>query len=119
MTLSPPRPAPAGTGRANPRAAFLVLVGWYVAVVVAFGLFLGTLSGSVPADCGEGCDSERSRTLIFGLYVAAPAMFLALLVSLAMLAVLVSRTRIRSSVLVGTLSAVLPLAACGVLTTSL
>ncbi|MET7708007.1 hypothetical protein [Micromonospora sp. NPDC005413] len=50
--------------------------------------------------------------------VATPAIFLALLVSLAMLA-LISRTRIRSSALVGTLSAVLPLAACGFLAASL
>ncbi|MFF5178579.1 hypothetical protein ACFY2Q_11220 [Micromonospora sp. NPDC000316] len=119
MTLSPPRPAPADTGRANPRAAFLVLIGWYVAVVVAFGLFLSTRSGAVPAGCGEGCDSERSRMLIFGLYVAAPAVFLALMASLAILAGLVSRTRLRSSALIGTLSAVLPLAACGLLTASL
>ncbi|KOX09351.1 hypothetical protein V6W11_08205 [Micromonospora profundi] len=119
MTLSATRPARAGTGRADPRTSLLVLAGWYAAVVVAFGLFLGTRSGTVPAGCGEGCDSERSRMLSFGLYVAAPALFLALLVSLTLLAALVSRTRIRSSALVGTLSAVLPLAACGVLTTSL
>ncbi|MET8084945.1 hypothetical protein [Micromonospora sp. NPDC005237] len=78
-----------------------MLIGWYVAVVVAFGLFLGDRSGSVPADCGEVCDSERSRMLLFGLYVAAPALFLELLVSLVTLAMLVSRTRNRSSALVG------------------
>ncbi|MFI5925938.1 hypothetical protein ACIA3K_08105 [Micromonospora sp. NPDC051543] len=113
MTLSPPG------SDVSSRAAFLVMIGWYLAVVVAFGLFLGTLSGSVPAGCGEGCDSEGSRMLLFGLYVALPAMFLALLVSLATLAMLVSRTRNRSSALVGTLSAVLPLAVCGLLTASL
>ncbi|MBQ0993014.1 hypothetical protein [Micromonospora sp. H61] len=107
MTLSPSR------------SSFLVLAGWYVAVVVAFGLFLGTLSGSVPTDCGEVCDSERSRTLLFGLYVALPALFLAALVSLATLAALISRTRIRSSTLVGTLAALLPLLACSLLVTSL
>lgn len=83
MALSPPRPD------VSSRAAFLVMIGWYLAIVVAFGLFLGTLSGSVPAGCGEVCDSERSRMLLFGLYVALPAMFLALLVSLVTLAVLV------------------------------
>ncbi|MBQ1022461.1 hypothetical protein KBX71_31940 [Micromonospora sp. D93] len=83
MTLSPPR--------IDARSSFLVLAGWYVAVVVAFALLLGTLSGSVPADCREMCDSERSRALFFGLYVALPAMFLALLVSVAALAVLISR----------------------------
>ncbi|MEU8168309.1 hypothetical protein AB0B97_17620 [Micromonospora sp. NPDC049004] len=113
MALSPPRPD------VSSRAAFLVMIGWYLAIVVAFGLFLGTLSGSVPPACGEVCDSERSRMLLFGLYVALPAMFLALLVSLVTLAVLVPRTRNRSSALVGTLSAVLPLAACGLLTASL
>ncbi|MEV4496612.1 hypothetical protein AB0J84_13005 [Micromonospora arborensis] len=117
MTLTPPRPDIAR--RADPRASLLVLIGWYAAVVVAFGLFLGTLSGSLPADCGEGCDSERSRMLLFGLYVALPAMFLALLISLATLAALVSRTRISSAALVGTLSAVVPLAVCALLTASL
>ncbi|MCX5120259.1 hypothetical protein OG992_24035 [Micromonospora sp. NBC_00362] len=114
MTLAPPR-----TDLADRRSSLLVLAGWYVAVVAAFGLFLGTLSGSVPADCGEVCDSERSRTLLFGLYVALPALFLALLVSLAALATLSSRTGIRSSALVGTLAAVLPLLACGLLVTIL
>ncbi|WFE51646.1 hypothetical protein [Micromonospora sp. WMMD1155] len=114
MTLAPSR-----TRLVDARSSFLVLAGWYVAVVVSFGLFLGTLSGSVPAGCGEACDSERSRALLFVLYVATPALFLALLVSLAMLAVLVSRTRIRSSAVVGTLSAVLPLAVCGFVAASL
>ncbi|SCE87684.1 hypothetical protein [Micromonospora chokoriensis] len=114
MTLAPSR-----THLVDARSSFLVLAGWYVAVVVAFGLFLSTLSGSVPAGCGEACDSERSRALLFGLYVATPALFLALLVSLAMLAVLVSRTRIRSSAVVGTLSAGLPLVVCGFLAASL
>ncbi|MCG5460613.1 hypothetical protein AB0K35_06820 [Micromonospora sp. NPDC053740] len=109
MTLSPPR--------IDARSSFLVLAGWYVAVVVAFGMFLGTLSGSVLTGCGEVCDSERSRTLLFGLYVALPALFLALLVSLATLAVLISRTQLRSSALVGTLAALLPLVACGLLAT--
>ncbi|MGC4744041.1 hypothetical protein ACLQ28_00020 [Micromonospora sp. DT201] len=117
MTLAPPRPDIAR--RADRRASLLVLIGWYAAVVVAFGLFLGTLSGSLPADCGEGCDSERSRMLLFGLYVALPAMFLALLISLATLAALASRTRIRSAALVGTLSAVVPLAVCALLSASL
>ncbi|WP_430498211.1 hypothetical protein ACQRWP_25160 [Micromonospora trifolii] len=119
MTLSPPRIDVTDTDKADARSSFLVLAGWYVAVVAAFGLFLGTLSGSVPADCGEVCDSERSRTLLFGLYVVLPAMFLALLVSLATLAVLISRTRIRSAALVGTLAAMLPLAVCGLLAASL
>ncbi|MET8203907.1 hypothetical protein [Micromonospora taraxaci] len=101
------------------RSSFLVLAGWYVAVVVSFGLFLSTLSGAVPASCGEVCESERSRALLFGLNVATPALFLALLVSLAMLAVLVSRARIRSSVVVGSLSAVLPLVVCGFIAVSL
>ncbi|MEV4119137.1 hypothetical protein [Micromonospora sp. NPDC049645] len=114
MTLSPPR-----TDKIDARSSFLVLAGWYVAVVVAFGLFLGTLPGSVPADCGEVCDSERSDMLMFGFYVALPAVFLALLISLATLAVLISRSRIRSSALVGSLAAVLPLLACGLLATSL
>lgn len=114
MMLSPPR-----TGLADARSAFLVLAGWYIAAVVAFGLFLGTLSDPVPADCGEVCDSERSDMLMFGLYVALPALFLALLVSLATLAVLISRARIRSSAVVGTLSAVLPLIVCGLLAASL
>ncbi|MDG9678748.1 hypothetical protein [Micromonospora sp. DH14] len=113
MTLAPPR-----THLADARSSFLVLAGWYVAAIVSFGLFLGTLSGSVPTDCGEACDSERSRALLFGLYVALPAVFLALLVSLATLAMLLSRARIRSSALVGTLSA-LPLLACALLTASL
>ncbi|MEK8109210.1 hypothetical protein NKG94_39900 [Micromonospora sp. M12] len=90
-----------------------------MAVLVAFGLFLGTLSGSVPQGCGEVCDSERSDVLMFGLYVALPALFLALLVSLMTLAVLISRARIRSSALVGTLCAVLPLTVCGLLITIL
>ncbi|MFC8299274.1 hypothetical protein [Micromonospora orduensis] len=119
MTLSATRPALVGTSRADPRVSFLVLIGWYAAVVMAFGLFLGTLSGSVPAGCGEVCDSERSRMLLFGLYVALPAMFLALLVSLATLAALVSRVRIRSGALVGTLSAVVPLAGCALVTATL
>ncbi|MFE9192645.1 hypothetical protein ACFYL6_23875 [Micromonospora sp. NPDC007208] len=114
MTLAPPR-----TDLADGRSSLLVLAGWYVAVVVAFGLFLGMLSGSVPADCGEVCDSERSEMLMFGLYVALPAMFLALLISLATLAVLLARTRIRSSTMVGSLAAVLPLLVCGLLATSL
>ncbi|MBM0233425.1 hypothetical protein JNW91_17120 [Micromonospora sp. STR1_7] len=119
MPLSPPRPDLADTDRADPRSSLLVLAGWYVAVVVSFGWFLSTLSASVPADCGEVCDSERSRMLMVGLYVAMPALFLALLISLAMLAALVWSTRIRSSVLVGTLSAVLPLLGCGFLAASL
>lgn len=110
---------PLSSPRIDARSSFLVLAGWYVAVVVAFGLFLSTLSGSVPTDCGEVCDSERSTTLLFGLYVALPALFLALLVSLATLAALISRTRIRSSALVGTLAAALPLVACGLLVTIL
>ncbi|MGC4794707.1 hypothetical protein ACLQ3H_11360 [Micromonospora saelicesensis] len=114
MTLAPSR-----THLVDARSSFLVLVGWYVAVVVSFGLFLTTLSGSVPAACGEVCDSERSRALLFGLYVATPALFLALLVSLAMLSVLVARTRIRSSALLGSLSAVPPLALCGIVIVSL
>ncbi|SCF20040.1 hypothetical protein [Micromonospora saelicesensis] len=114
MTLAPSR-----THLVDARSSFLVLVGWYVAVVVSFGLFVTTLSGSVPAACGEVCDSERSRALRFGLYVATPALFLALLVSLAMLWVLVARTRIRSSAVLGSLSAVLPLAVCGILIASL
>ncbi|MET8123461.1 hypothetical protein [Micromonospora sp. NPDC005189] len=114
MTLAPSR-----TNLADARSSFLVLIGWYVAVVVSFGLFLSTLSDSVPADCGEVCDSERSDMLMFGLYVAMPAMFLALLVSLLTLAVLITRTRIHSSALVGTLSAVLPLVVCGLLITNL
>ncbi|WP_157563649.1 hypothetical protein [Micromonospora chokoriensis] len=114
MTLAPSR-----THLVDARSSFLVLVGWYVAVVVSFGLFLSTLSGSVPAGCGEVCDSERSRALLFGLYTATPALFLALLVSLAMLAGLVARTRIRSSAVLGSLSAVLPLAVCGLLIASL
>ncbi|MGW2626128.1 hypothetical protein [Micromonospora taraxaci] len=114
MTLAPSR-----THLVDARSSFLVLAGWYVAVVVSFGLFLSTLSDSVPAGCGEACDSERSRALLFGLYVGTPALFLALLVSLAMLAVLVSRARIRSSAVVGTLAAVLPLAVCGFLAASL
>ncbi|MEU7679033.1 hypothetical protein AB0C42_29925 [Micromonospora taraxaci] len=111
MTLAPSR-----THLVGARSSFLVLAGWYVAVIVSFGLFLSTLSGAVPAGCRGVCESERSRALLFGLYVATPALFLALLVSLAMLAVLVTRARIRSSAVVGTLSAALPLAACGLLT---
>ena len=111
--------APSRTHRVDARTSFLVLAGWYAAVVVSFGLFLSTRSGSVPVGCGEACDSERSRALLFGLYVATPALFLALLVSLAMLAGLIARTRIRSSAVVGTLSAVLPLTVCGLLTASL
>ncbi|MFI6271233.1 hypothetical protein [Micromonospora zamorensis] len=118
MTLSAPR-TDLANDKADARSSFLVLISWYGAVVVTFGLFLGTLSDSVPADCGEVCDSERSEMLMFGLYVALPAMFLALLVSLVTLAVLISRTRIRSSALVGTLSAVLPLVMCGLLTAGL
>ncbi|MEO3774667.1 hypothetical protein [Micromonospora sp. B9E7] len=114
MTLAPSR-----THLVDARSSFLVLAGWYVAVIASFGLFLSTLSGSVTAGCGEVCESERSRALLFLLYVATPALFLALLVSLAMLAVLVSRARIRSSAVVGTLSAVLPLAVCGFLAASL
>ncbi|MDG4784004.1 hypothetical protein O7614_30565 [Micromonospora sp. WMMD961] len=48
-----------------------------------------------------------------------PALFLALLLSLAMLAVLVTRIRIRSSAVVGSLSAALPLVVCGFLAASL
>jgi hypothetical protein len=96
-----------------------VLIGCYAATVAAFALFVGTLSDAVPADCGEGCDSGRSRMLVFGFYVALPTVFLALLTRLAMFAALLSRTRIRSSILVGTLSAVAPLAACALLVTSL
>ncbi|MFG3640089.1 hypothetical protein ACGF3C_07445 [Micromonospora sp. NPDC047762] len=65
------------------------------------------------------CDSERARALLFGLYTATPALFLALLVSLAMLAILIARTRIRSAAMLGSLSAVLPLAVCGLLIASL
>ncbi|MEU8424409.1 hypothetical protein AB0C15_26405 [Micromonospora sp. NPDC048835] len=114
MTMAPSR-----THLVGARPSLLVLVGWYVAVVVSFGLLLSTLPESVPAGCGGACDSERSRALLFGLYVATPALFLALLVSLAMLAVLVARTRIRSSAVLGSLSAVLPLAVCGLLLASL
>ncbi|MEU5906557.1 hypothetical protein [Micromonospora sp. NPDC047527] len=50
---------------------------------------------------------------------ADPGTAFLVLAGLTMLTVLVSRTRIRSSTLVGTLSAVLPLAVCDVLAASL
>ncbi|MEV6814787.1 hypothetical protein [Micromonospora sp. NPDC051296] len=115
MTLSPPRPGLALPPRANPRAALLVMLAWYCTLVVSFGVYVGSLSARVPAGCDEGCDSDRSRMLLFGLYTATPALFLALLISLSVLWLFSIRSRKRSAALIGTLSAVPALIVSGVI----
>ncbi|MCO1599197.1 hypothetical protein M8C17_28985 [Micromonospora sp. RHAY321] len=114
MTLSTPKPDVAGPPRPDPRAPFLVMVGWYGVLVASYGAYLGSLSGDVPAGCGGGCDSDRSRMLLFGLYTATPALFLALLISLVALWLLTTRGRTRSALLVGTLSAAPALVVAGI-----
>jgi uncharacterized BrkB/YihY/UPF0761 family membrane protein len=94
----------------------MVMVGWYCAFIVSFGVYLSLLSGDVPAGCHEGCDSDRSRMLLFGLYAATPALFLALLISLVAFWLLNLHSRKRSAMLVGTLSAVPALVVSGILT---
>ncbi|MDG4806366.1 hypothetical protein O7634_06310 [Micromonospora sp. WMMD1120] len=64
-----------------------------------------------PARTHSSVSDARSALLVLAL----PALVLALLVSLATLAALVSRTRIGWSAMVGTLAAVPPLLACGLL----
>ncbi|MFG3696861.1 hypothetical protein ACGF5C_02910 [Micromonospora sp. NPDC047620] len=115
MTLSPPSPDVVGPPRPDLRTPFMVTVAWYCAIVLSFGVYLSLLSGDVSAGCHEGCDSGRSRMLLFGLYTATPALFLALLISLVALWLLVVRSRKRSPVLVGTLSAVPALIVSGIL----
>ncbi|MFF4877589.1 hypothetical protein [Micromonospora sp. NPDC000668] len=115
MTLSAARPDVAGPPRPDPRASLLVMLGWYGALVVSFGVYLSLLSGDVPADCHEGCDSDRSGMLMFGLYTATPALFLALLISLVALWLLVTHSRRRSALLTGSLSAVPALVVAGIL----
>ncbi len=115
MTLSPPSPDIVSPRLPAPRASFLVMAGWYFALVVSFGVYVSVLSGAVRAGCDEACDSDRSRTLLFGLYTATPALFLALLTSLVVLWLVVVRTRIRSASLVGTLAAAPALLVSGIL----
>ncbi|MEV4541412.1 hypothetical protein [Micromonospora echinaurantiaca] len=89
----------------DPRAVVLVTAGWYGAAIVAFLVGVALLSGSVPAGCGDECTSDRDGWLLFGLYVATPALFLAMLVSLPLLWFTVTRVRPRSALAAGTLSA--------------
>ncbi|MGS2614377.1 hypothetical protein ACVCAH_07575 [Micromonospora sp. LZ34] len=91
--------------RSVPRAAVLVTLAWYGAVIVAFLVGVALLSGAVPAGCGEECTSDRDGWLLFGLYVATPALFVAMLVSLPLLWLTVTRFRLRSGLVAGTLSA--------------
>jgi hypothetical protein len=96
------------------RRSFLVMLGWYGAIVASFGGYVSTLSGA-PAGCAEPCDSDRSGVLGFGAYVGVPALFLAFLVSLVVLWRLATRTHIRSAALTGTLSAAPALLVSGLL----
>ncbi|MEU5949901.1 hypothetical protein ABZ793_30720 [Micromonospora sp. NPDC047465] len=114
MTLSPPTPDAVGLPRPDLIAPLMVTVTWYCAIVLSFGVYLRLMSGDVSAGCREGCDSDRSRMLLFGLYTATPALFLAVLISLVLLWFLVVRRK-RSPVLIGTLSAVPALIVSGIL----
>ncbi|MFG1676897.1 hypothetical protein [Micromonospora sp. NPDC049282] len=81
--------------RDRSRKAFLVMLGWHGAVVVAYGL----LVVATPA----GGDSPRPAMLRFGLAAVLPALLVALLVSL--LALRLLRDRVRSAALAGTVAA--------------
>ncbi|MEV4659334.1 hypothetical protein [Micromonospora sp. NPDC049301] len=93
-TNDPPRTA-------SPSAAFLIMAGWYAALIALFGIYISMQSTAVPQGCREGCDSERSRLVLFAIYSAMPGVFVAFLVSLLVLWLTTTRTRMRSTILAG------------------
>lgn len=104
---------------ANPGLAFLVCLVWYATVVPAYLWYSGSFSDITPEECSGWCMSPRTDMLMFGGAYGLPVLFGALLVSVVLL-VLLTRTRIGSVLLMGSLAAspalaVLMLIAFGVL----
>jgi hypothetical protein len=90
------------------------MLGWYAVLAVSIGVYIGTLPGA-SAGCQEPCDSDRSGMLALGAYVALPALFAALLLSLVVLWLVATRVQLRSVLVAGTLSATPALLVAGVL----
>jgi hypothetical protein len=100
--LSPAQPQPRTP---NPGLAFLVCLAWYAAIVVGFLSYANRLPDVTPDDCTGFCVSDRGGMLMFGLFMGAPSLFVALLVSLVVLGLVIARTRMRSAAVVGSLAA--------------
>jgi hypothetical protein len=90
---------------ANPGWCFLVCVVWYALVIAAFVGFVARQSDVPASDCGgTACFTDRSGWMMFGLFIGAPAVFLAFVVSLVIMGMLAAKARIRSAVLLGTVA---------------
>jgi quinol-cytochrome oxidoreductase complex cytochrome b subunit len=91
---------------ANPGWGFLVCVAWYALVIAAFLEFLARQPDVSASDCaGTECSTDRYGWFMFGMFIGAPAVFVAFVVSLAIMGLLAARSRIRSAVLLGTVAA--------------
>jgi hypothetical protein len=102
---------------ANPGWGFMVCVAWYALVIVAFLEFLARQPDVPTSECvGTECGTDRFGWFMFGMLIGAPTVFVAFIVSLAIMGLLAASSRIRSAVLLGTVAAFpAPLMLCAVL----
>jgi hypothetical protein len=101
---------------ANPGLGFTVCVAWYALVVAAFLAVLARQSDVSAPDCaGTDCFTDRFGWLMVGLFIGAPTVFVAFIVSLVVLGLLAARSRITSAVALGTAAATPALLLLGVL----
>jgi hypothetical protein len=92
--------------RGNPGWGFLVCATWYALVIAAFVGFVDRQPDIPPIGCsGTECFSDRFGWFMFGMLIGAPTVLLAFIVSLVILGVLATKSRIRSVVLLGTVAA--------------
>ncbi|WBB54988.1 hypothetical protein [Verrucosispora sp. WMMD573] len=92
--------------KTNPGLALLHLIVWYAVAVGAFFLLAYSQSDVPDPDCQETfCGSPRSGVLMAGLFVGAPALLLALVVSLVILGLISARQPQRPARWVGLLAA--------------
>jgi hypothetical protein len=91
---------------ANPGWGFLVCVAWYALVIAAFIGFVARQPDVPPVDCaGTECFTDRFGWSMFGVFIAAPTVFVAFIVSLVTMGWLAARSDIRSPLLLGTVAA--------------
>ncbi|RKN38105.1 hypothetical protein [Micromonospora endolithica] len=97
---------PKGPWRTNPGLAALHLLVWHIVVVVAYFAMTLTVSDERPADCQDTfCLSPRDGVLVAGLVFGAPALLVAMVVSLVTLGVVSSRHPGRRAARVGLVAA--------------
>ena len=84
----------------------MVCVAWYALVIAAFVGFVARQPDVPASDCGgTECFTDRFGWLMFGMFIGAPTVFSAFVVSLVIMGMLAAKSRFRSAVLLGTVAA--------------